>query len=280
MRTITLLDGAMGTMLQQAGLPPGTPAALWTWTHPLAVLRVHRAYVAAGAQVLLTNTLTAQRPFLAPYGLVRQVDALNRRAVALARRAAEQASQPVRVAASLGPPIDEHEEALQALLEQAQALVAAGVDWLWLETQVALAPLVRLVDRLRMFAPCPIVVTFSFHANGCTVDGASPREVAQALHSLGVFAFGANCGAGPHETERVIAEMAEATPDARLVAKSNAGLPPTYATPDEMAAHARRVARLGARLIGGCCGTTPAHLAAMAQVLGMKNTDANMTNIN
>jgi len=248
----------MGTMLQQAGLPPRTPAALWTCTHPLAVLRLHRAYVRAGARILLTNTLTAQRSSLAPYDLAHAVEALNQRAVWLARRAAQETPRDVCVAGSVGPPFVDDPAALEALVEQARALVAAGVDMLWFETQIALTPLLRLVERVRSFATCPLVITFTFHAYGMTPAGETPRDVARALSTHGLWAFGANCGAGPAQMERVIAEMAAAVPDASLVAKSNAGLPPAYATPDEMAAHARRVATLGARLIGGCCGTTPA----------------------
>lgn len=263
-----LLDGAMGTMLQRAGLPPRTPAAIWTCTHPLAVLRVHRAYVRAGARILLTNTLTAQRPYLASHGLAHAAQALNRQAVRLARRAAQHAPAAVRVAGSVGPPFNETPDACEALVEQAYALVAAGVDMLWFETQLSLATLARLVDRVRVFATCPIVVTLTFHTHGTTPAGDTRREVAHTLSALGLWAFGANCGTGPAEMERVIAEMVEAVPDAPLVAKSNAGLPPAVATPDGMAAHARRVAALGARYIGGCCGTTPAHIAAMARAFG------------
>nr|WP_290666591.1 homocysteine S-methyltransferase family protein [Ardenticatena sp.] len=274
---LILLDGAMGTMLQQAGLPSHTPAALWTCTHPLAVWRLHRAYVRAGARILLTNTLTAQRPYLAPYGLAHAVEALNQRAVWLARRAAQDAPFEVRVAGSVGPPLDDEPAAHEAFVEQTRALVAAGVDMLWFETQIALAPLLHLVERVRVFATCPLVATFTFHAHGMTPAGETARDVAHALSAHGFWAFGANCGTGPAEMERVIAEMAAAVPDALLVAKSNAGFPPALATPAEMAAHARRVAARGARLIGGCCGTTPAHIAAMANALGMPN---NMTNIN
>jgi 5-methyltetrahydrofolate--homocysteine methyltransferase len=278
-----LADGAMGTNLFSAGLPPGQPPERWNAEHPERVAAIHRAYVHAGSRILLTNTFGGSRPRLAMDDLGGRVAELNRLGVALAREAAAGAPAPVLVAGDIGPtgqmlaPLGELEpaEAEAAFAEQAAALLEAGADLLWVETMSALEEVEVAVAGIRRVAPAvPVVVTLSFDTKGRTMMGVTPEAAARALLALGVAAMGANCGTGPEELLPAIAAMRQAAPAAVLVAKSNAGLPALLGdqvvyggSPEAMAAYAIAARDAGARIIGGCCGTGPAHVAAMRAAL-------------
>ncbi len=271
-------DGAMGTMLLAAGLAPGRPTEQWVLERPEAVLAVHRAYVEAGAELILTCTFGGTRPRLARAGLEGRVAEVNRKAVELAREAA---AGRALVAGDIGPlgellaPLGKrtYEEAVDLFAEQAAALAEAGVDVLYIETMSALEEAKAAVEGARHVAPnLPITLTFSFDTHGRTNMGVRPEQVVRAAREWGLAAVGANCGATLEMTEGALRKMRETDPEAVLIAKPNAGLPrmvggkPVYdATPEMMADFVAHVLPLGIRIIGGCCGSTPDHIRAIAQ---------------
>jgi 5-methyltetrahydrofolate--homocysteine methyltransferase len=244
---------------------------------------VYRSYIEAGAQIILTNTFGGSPPRLARHELQDRCAELNTAAARLARAEADDAMRPVVVAGSIGPmgeffaPMGTltPEGAQADFAQQAIALVVGGVDVLWIETMSDLQEVQAAVAACRQVAPnVPVVTTMTFDTKGRTMMGVRPEQAAAAMLALGVAAGGANCGNGPDEIEDVIAKMHAAQPGMVLVAKSNAGRPrlengrAVYdATPADMAAYARRVRAAGARIIGACCGSTPAHIAAIAGAL-------------
>ncbi len=274
-----VLDGAMGTQLMAAGARPGESFERWAQDPERAetVRAVHRAYRAAGAEILLANSFGAN-PWRLGGAPASEVETLNRAAVELARGVADLAL----VAGSMGPsgellePLGSltADAAADGFAAQAAGLAAGGADLLWIETMSDLDEVRAALEGVRRGAPgLPVVVTLTFQ-RGRTMMGTTPGEAVAVLRDLGVAAVGANCGAGFTEVENAIAAMRAADPGLPLVAKANAGLPVATAhgvvypgTPDEAAAHARRVVDLGASLVGGCCGTTPAHVAAIAAAL-------------
>jgi len=277
-----VLDGAMGTMLQAAGLDDGGAPELWNVDRPDDIRAIHEAYLRAGARIITTNTFGGTRPRLAMHGLQDRVVELNRAAAALARSAAEPFD--ALVAGDLGPsgellePLgDLTPDAAQALFaEQLEGLVAGGVDLVLIETMSDLAEVTAAVQAAQAVAPgLPIVVTLSFDTKLRTMMGVTPAAAVAALSALGVYAVGANCGRGPSEMESVMEQMAAVRPPGlRLIAQSNAGLPQLVgdifvydAPPAMMAEHAQRLSDLGVDLVGACCGSTPDHLAAMAGAL-------------
>lgn len=278
-----IADGGMGTMLIARGLPRGTAPELWNVERPDDVRAIHRAYIQAGAQIILTNSFGGTRLRLGMHGLAERAAELNRAAARLARAEADAVPQPVIVAGSIGPtgqmlaPMGTlpPEEAAAAFAEQAEALVAGGADVLWIETMSDLEEVRAAVAGCRRAAPeVPVVATMTFDTRGRTMMGTTPEQAATALSELGVVALGANCGKGPDELEAAIGRMQGAGPGVPLVAKANAGAPrleggvAVYdATPDVMAAYALRVRALGAGIIGACCGSTPEHIRAIAGAL-------------
>jgi methionine synthase I (cobalamin-dependent) len=277
-----LADGAMGTMLMNAGLEHGDPPEEWNIVHPDRVRAVHAAYIDAGSQIILTNSFGGTRYRLDLHGLQDRVTGLNRAAAEVARSAADAASRPVVVAGSMGPTGELIEplgtltpdDARSAFAEQAAALAAAGVDVLWIETMSDLREVQAAVEGVRSVTDLPIVTTMTFDTRGHTMMGVSPGQALEALREYHPLALGGNCGNGPAEIERVIEVMHAEDPDRVLVAKSNAGIPELVkgdivysGTPEVMADYARRVRGLGARIIGACCGSTPEHVRAMARAL-------------
>jgi methionine synthase I (cobalamin-dependent) len=277
-----ILDGGMGTMLMAAGLLFGDPPEQWN-VDPARreqVRAVHRGYVAAGAQVILTNSFGGSPFRLKLHGLQERSFELNRAAAELAKA---EAGDRALVAGSIGPsgelftPMGEltYEAAVAGFAEQAAGLAAGGADALWVETMSDLNEVRAAVEGARQAAPgLPLVATMTFDTRGFTMMGVSPAEAIGALAGLGLAAIGGNCGNGPDEIEAVIFAMHRARPDLPLVAKSNAGMPEVLdgrtvygGTPAVMAACARRLRAFGAVGIGACCGSTPAHIAAMAGAL-------------
>jgi 5-methyltetrahydrofolate--homocysteine methyltransferase len=267
-----LADGAMGTMLFEAGLTSGDAPERWNVERPEVIRDVHRAYRAAGSRILLTNTFGGNRFRLALHGLDARVAELNEAAARLAGGVAHTAGGDAVVAGDIGPsggilaPLGDLEraDAVKGFAEQAAALRAGGVDVFWVETMSALEEVEAAVEGVRQAAPgVPVVVTMSFDTHGHTMMGVSPQQAAKELTALGAAAVGGTCGLG-------------SAPDAVLVAKPNAGLPvledgrAVYrGSPEEMADYARRLVAAGVRVVGGCCGSAPAHLRAMADALGV-----------
>jgi 5-methyltetrahydrofolate--homocysteine methyltransferase len=276
-----MADGAMGTMLMANGLEFGDPPELWNLEHPEVIRRVQRAYADAGAQVLLTNTFGGNRLRLELHGNAGRVDELNRAAAVLAKVEANASDHPTLVAGDIGPSGQimaaiggtlTPDMAREVFAEQARALAAGGVDAIWIETMSDVSEAVAAIHGARDAAPgLPVIATMSFDTRGHTMMGVSPEQAAAALLDAGAVAVGGNCGNGPEELIPVIERMRAAHPDAVLVAKANVGIPQlvgmavTYdTTPETMAEFARRFRDAGAGVIGACCGSTPAHLRAMA----------------
>ena len=275
-------DGAMGTALIARGLPAGMPPEAWLLTDggAAAVGAVHASHVAAGARVVLTATFGASPVRLADGPAAGATVAVCAAAVAIARRAVPAG---ILVAGDIGPsgallgPYGELEPAAarDAFAAQAAALAAAGVDLLWVETMADLAEARAAVEGAREGAPgLAIVATLTFE-RGRTLFGDRPEVAAAALAELGVAAVGANCGTGFEAVLEALHGLRAGAPGVLLVAKANAGRPVpgadgtvTYpATPDHAADYARRAVDLGASIVGGCCGTTAAHVAAIAGAL-------------
>ena len=283
---VLVCDGAMGTMLHAGGVSLDRSLPELNASHGDLVRSIHRAYIAAGADIIETNTFGASRVRLARYGLSGRTTELNRAGVRLAREAQEQAGlASVLVAGSVSPatpgglthrlPVRELREAFR---EQIEALFEGGIDLLLFETFGSLAELVEAVGVAFSLGPVPVVAQMTFVEDGRTLGGDSPEEVATTLSDLGVAALGANCTLGPQGLLDVLQELARWT-SLPLTAQPNAGPPTlndgrfqyTSADPGYFARHARRFVELGATLVGGCCGTTPAHIEAVAaMVAGMR----------
>ena len=278
-----LADGAMGTMLFAAGLQFGDPPEMWNLTQPDVVRRVHRGYIDAGSKILLTNTFGGNRLRLSLHGNEKRVSEFNQMAAIVLRAELDAAGSDALMAGDIGPsgsimaPLGtlDPDEAIDVFAEQATALVAGGVDVIWVETMSDLAEVKAAIEGVRRVAPdIPLIATMTFDTRGRTMMGVTPEQAVAAIRSWGADATGGNCGNGPDELIPVIAKMRAADPDALLVAKSNAGMPELVdmravyrAEPAVMAEYATAVRAAGATIIGGCCGSAPAHLAAMAAAL-------------
>ena len=280
---ILVADGAMGSMLYEAVGPQRCFDEL-NVAHPEAVFRIHQAYIEAGASIIETNTFGANRPKLTPLGMGDQVAQFNHRGVKIAREAREAASREVLIAGSIGPlgilrqiralPV---EEIRLVFREQALALEERGVDLFILETFSDLEELLAAIDAIRSFSSLPIVAELTFSEEGTTFGGTRPRDAAARLKEKNVQAVGANCTLGPQLLLPILQEFAsvEGLP---LTAMPNAGFPKRVgdrvvyprSSPDYFALFAREAADLGVRLIGGCCGTTPEHIRALAVAVQLR----------
>ncbi|MCC6224220.1 MAG: homocysteine S-methyltransferase family protein [Thermoleophilia bacterium] len=283
---ILVADGAIGTGLQRLGLGPGQPPEELVFDAPGAVLELHRSFVEAGAEIVLTNTFGGTPVRLRDSAYPGRAAELNRRAVELALEAAAPAG--ALVAGSMGPtgalltslPFGtlEPEEAREAYAEQAAALAEGGADLLLVETQFALDEALAAVEGARSASALPLVVSFSFDSvtkrGARTMMGVGAADLAETFPPLGVVALGANCGSTPVVSEAAIRELATLLPGLPLWAKPNAGLPkplsnpPEYELrPEQLASSALRLVEAGARIVGGCCGTSPEHVRAIADAV-------------
>ncbi len=279
---VVVLDGAMGTMLFAAGLVSGASPEEWNVAHPDRIRAVHRHYVDSGSHIILTNSFGGTRYRLKLHNLQERVLELNRAAAENARAEADAAGRLVLVAGSMGPTGEllkpmgnmEFDEAKAAFAEQAEGLVAGGVDLLWIETMSDLEEVRAAVEGVRSVTDLPICATMSFDTNGRTMMGVTPARAVRTMKEWDLAAIGGNCGTGIAELENVIHAMHREAPDVRLIAKANAGIPQWRnneliydGTPPVMGQYAQRVRALGAQFIGGCCGNGPDHIAAIAGAL-------------
>lgn len=279
-KDIVMGDGAMGTMLQQAGLTDGGAPELWNETRPEVVRAIYQGYADAGSDFITTNSFGGTHFRLNLHKLGDRVFELNQAAAALAR---EVAGDQRLVAGSMGPTGELLEPlgtltmdaARQAFAEQAAGLAAGGADFILIETMSSLEEVQTALEGARRACDLPVAVTMTFDTNFRTMMGVSPAQAVKTLSQWGVTVIGANCGNGPGEIERLMWEMAAARPEGVvLMAQSNAGLPKWQdgdiaydGTPEVMADYAQRMRALGVRVIGACCGSTPDHLAAMRVAL-------------
>jgi len=278
-----LADGAMGTMLFLNGLQFGDPPEVWNLTQPDVIRRIHRGYLEAGSQILLTNTFGGNRLRLGLHRLESRVAELNQTATILLRSEVEAAGNQALVAGDIGPsgaimaPIGtlDYDEAVDVFAEQAGALVDGGVDLIWIETMSDLTEIKAAIEGVRRVAPgIPLITTMTFDTRGRTMMGVTPEQAVEALAAWGSDAIGGNCGNGPDELLPVMSQMRAVAPDVLLVSKSNAGMPELVdmravyrASPETMALAAVEMQVAGGRIVGGCCGSTPNHLRAMRAAL-------------
>lgn len=280
---VRVADGAMGTMLQAAGLDDGGAPELWNVDRPEVITEIFEAYVDAGSRLITTNTFGGSRPRLAMHGLEDRVVELNEAAAKLARAVADR-HPGVYVLGDVGPSGDLMEpmgtltvdDAVALFSEQISGLAAGGADGILIETMSDLAEVEAAVTAAKGVAPgLPIFVTLSFDTNLRTMMGVRPADAVVAISAMGAQVVGANCGRGVDEMRIIAADMAENRPDGTLlIMQSNAGLPVlidgefTYTgSPEEMAAFALEMRDLGIDVVGACCGSSPAHIAAISAAI-------------
>jgi homocysteine S-methyltransferase len=282
--SILIADGAMGSLLHE------TVGAVRCFdelnmTEPEAVFRVHHSYIAAGAQIIETNTFGANRFKLAPIGLGDDVHRLNSRGVKIAREARESAAREVLIAGSIGPlgigvqaRHPEPDEIIDVFHEQALALEERGVDFFILETFSYVDELMLAIDAIRSFSGLPIVAQLTYSEEGTTYGDVNPFLAATMLKDKNVQVIGANCTLGPQSLLPILRELASVDgvcvsgmPNAGFPKKEGDRIVYPKSSPEYFALFAREAAEAGVRILGGCCGTTPAHIRAMAnQVKALK----------
>lgn len=277
---LLIFDGAMGTMLQAAGLKGGELAEKYNLEQPEVIAGIHRAYLEAGAEVITTNTFSANRFKLAPAGL--EVAAVIGQGVAIARRAAGGERLVALDIGPLGQLMEPYgslsfETAYAAFAEQVRAGQAAGADLILIETMSDLYEAKAAVLAARENSGLPVFCTMTFQADGRTLTGADPLTVVNVLQSLGVAALGINCSLGPKEILPLVREILKVA-HIPVMVQPNAGLPQVEGdqtvfpvTPAEFAAYGKEMVLAGVGILGGCCGTTPAHIKALKDaVCGLK----------
>lgn len=278
-KTPIIYDGATGTFLQEMGLPMRDAPEAWVLDQPANVYAAAEAYVNAGAQIILTCTFGGTALRLLQAGLDDHAYEINRRAAELAQQAARGRAL---VAGSMGPigqmPLAlgtvTYRDAVEQFADQARALADGGIDLLSIESMSDLAEILAAIEGARRVIDLPIFATMSFDTKGKTLTGITPTLAARELMNARVAAFGANCGRGPEDMAAILQEMRSAARDAVLIAKPDAGIPEIRTgkavynvPPARFALFARDWVRAGARIIGGCCGTTPQHIAALRAAL-------------
>jgi 5-methyltetrahydrofolate--homocysteine methyltransferase len=278
---ILVADGSTGANLQSMGLKPGIAPEELVFDQPELLLELETAFVEAGADVILTCTFGGTRQRMKESKYADRVPEINVRAAELARQAASTRAD-VLVGGSLGPtgmllkpygPLSP-EEAFDAYQEQARALAAGGVDLMVIETQFALEEADAALKAVQSVTDLPTIVSFSYDRGTRTMMGVKPSDVIKRYKDLGAALVGANCGTTLENMEKVIQEYAATEPGFPFWIKPNAGLPRVEdgvtlfdVTPTQMAEFASRAIALGARVVGGCCGNTPGHIAAIVKAV-------------
>jgi homocysteine S-methyltransferase len=278
-----LSDGAMGTILHQRGVSIDACFDELNLSNPALVGEIHREYIEAGSRIIQTNTFGANRYKLARHGLEERVGEVNRKGVELARRVVMASFKDVFIAGDVGPlgvrlaPFGrvQPEEARQAFEEQINALAGAGVDLFIFETMTDLYEIREAIQAARQTSPnTPIIASMTYTRDDRTLLGDSPAKVAAALSQAGADLIGVNCSGGPNQILRILRKMKQSVPDGRFSVMPNAGWPEQVAgrimypaAPEYFGEYALNFWQAGASVIGGCCGTTPRHIASMAAAL-------------
>ena len=278
-----LADGATGTNLFDVGLAAGETPEIWNDTSPEKIRALHQAFVDAGSDIILTNTFGGNRRRLMLHKLEGRVRELNRLAAEIAREVADKAGRRVVGAGSVGPtgdlraplgPLTEA-EATEVFSEQIEGLRDGGADVVWIETMSAPEE-IRAAARAAAALGMAYTATASFDTAGRTMMGLAPDAYAELFESFEAapLAFGANCGVGASDLLVSVLGITAMRPDATVIAKANAGVPQWHGahihysgTPELMADYARLAVDAGAKIVGGCCGNKPVHVAAMRRAL-------------
>jgi 5-methyltetrahydrofolate--homocysteine methyltransferase len=283
---VLVSDGAWGTFLQKKGLKPGECPELWCLTHRADVLDIAKGYIAAGADMIETDSFGGTSFKFQHFGLAERTAEINKAAAAISREAA---GSDKWVIASVGPTGQmtvmgdvTEEDLYKAFKEQVMALEAGGADAICVETMSALDEATAAVRATRENTKCEVICTFTFEKTQKgeyrTMMGVSPTEAAKAAMEAGAHIIGANCGNGMERMVEIVKEMRAAAPTMPILVHANAGLPKNVngvdtfpETPADMAGRVPALVAAGANIVGGCCGTTPAHIAAIKQaVLALK----------
>lgn len=273
---VRLMDGATGSNLMKAGMPRGVCTERWVLDHPETIERLQKAYQKAGSDMVYAPTFCANRIALSGYGLAGEVPHLNRALVALSKKAVGEAVLVAGDMTTTGKPADpEDAEGYQLLLdayrEQAQALIEGGADLIGVETMMGVNECIAALEAIRSISDIAVLCTLSVQSDGkCYFDG-SVFEAAEILEALGVDAVGVNCSTGPDQLESVVRTL-KSSCSLPIVAKPNAGMPKILETGEAVysmeaeafAKHMGKLVEAGASVIGGCCGTTPEYIAALA----------------
>ena len=279
-KKLLVSDGATGTNLIQRGLPQGKTAEEWVLDNSEKILQLHKDFINAGSDIILTATFGGSRIRLDQSGLADRFYDVNSKAAAIAKEAAKNTS--VMIAGSIGPlghmlkplgPLDEKDADI-FYRDQAKVLMESGVDIILIETQFDLAEASIGVNAALSAGSIPVICSFSFDRGTRTMMGVSPAKFAQTIGKTGVAALGINCGKSLDDNQNALKELAAAT-DLPVWFKPNAGLPkltdsgqPIYdVTPEIMASQVNAWIKSGAKIIGGCCGTSPVHLSAIADAV-------------
>jgi len=282
-KMLLLADGATGTNFMNMGLEPGFPPDLWNLSHPEKPDALHQLFVDAGSDIILTNTFGANGPRLKLHDAQDDTYEINKAGAEVAGKVAQRAERPVVVAGSVGPtgelfePMGEMtmESAKAAFHEQMRGLKDGGADVIWIETMSA-AEEITAACEAAIELDMPFVFTASFDTAGKTMMGIAPENIGNVATALSVkpLAYGANCGVGASDMLVSNLAMTQADPEAVIVGKANCGIPvikgkeTVYTgTPPLMADFMRMAADAGVRIIGGCCGNAPEHIAAMREAM-------------
>ncbi|SFL83474.1 homocysteine S-methyltransferase family protein [Pelosinus propionicus] len=282
---IYIFDGAMGTMLQNAGLPPGYCPELWNQEQPAVITAIHKSYIDSGSDIIETNTFGANRIKLTHYGLEKKVALLNTAAVQAARAAC---GPNTKIAGSVGPtgklivPLGDlsFDDAYDVFFEQISALDQAGVDMILIETIIDIQEMRAALLAAKAASKKPVICQMSFGADERTVTGTDPVTATIILEAMGADIIGVNCSLGPAQLLPIVEKIAQTT-NCPISVQANAGMPSLInkqtvfpMQPEEMGLWAKKLVTAGARYIGGCCGTTPKHIKSIYQAVKNLNISA------
>ncbi len=292
-KPLLLADGATGTNFMEMGLEPGFPPDLWNVSNPEKPTALHQAFVDAGSDIILTNTFGANAPRLKLHDAADETHAINKAGAQIAGRVAERSDRPIVVAGSIGPtgelfqPMGDMtmDIAIAEFEIQIQGLKDGGADVAWIETMSATEE-IQAAAQAAINVGLPYVFTASFDTAGKTMMGLAPKNIGDVTHGISKepVAYGSNCGVGASDLLLSALDMTAAEPTAVIVAKANCGIPivkgkeTVYTgTPELMADFVRMAADAGVRIIGGCCGTSPVHVAAMRVAMDDYNASSRPT---
>ncbi|MCI8813970.1 MAG: homocysteine S-methyltransferase family protein [Lachnospiraceae bacterium] len=274
-----LLDGATGSNLIKAGMPQGASPELWVLEHPDAIHQLQSAYVKAGSQIIYAPTFGANRISLNRHGLADRIRELNLTLVRYAKESAQDqalVAGDVTTTGQLMEPLGDltYEEAFQAYQEQISLLAEAGADLIVAETMIHIGETCAALKAARSVCNLPVMCSITVDANGNILTGGTISEAAAKLEDSGADAVGINCSVGPEQLKNIVHDIRQAV-SIPVLAKPNAGMPVVNADgqavypmePEVFAQHMKTLAAQGASLLGGCCGTSPAFISALKQIL-------------